>query len=438
MMRVILEVTQGPQEGERFVFDRNEAFVVGRKKNERVQFRIPDDRYFSRYHMIIEVRPPDCFVRDIGSRNGTWVNGQQVREARLQDGDVLKGGRTEMRVRIEATPPAAEPPLGERPAEGLCCRLCKDPLPDEAFLHGLTDPRLLCYVCEPCCHDHRDPRCPVPNYEKLAVLGEGRFGPVLKARRISTGILVALKLASPEASANAAAVRQFLREMLWSAKLDHPRIVPIVEMGQAGRDLWIASEFIDGPDAEKLAGRHGGRLPAGDAVEIVCQALEGLEYAHGLNLVHREVKPSNLLVCGRPGAYEARLCDFGVMRNMDEAGMSNITQGREARGTVYFMPPEQVADCRYVRAAGDLYGAGATLYWLLTGHYARDFEALDRRGERKDPYLVVLDEPVIPLRRRDPALPEALARAVETSLANDPEDRYPSAAAMAEALRRAI
>jgi len=460
-MQVILEVIKGEQAGQRFVFDRHQAFTVGRKKNERVQFRIPGDPYFSRYHLILEISPPRCFVRDLGSRNGTYVNGQKVREAELNDGDLLRGGHTEMRVRIERDNAAAvspEPPndqLGPGPAaaadwetrvfggpgepgmKGLRCALCGH-VPDDPQLAELTETRLLAYVCLACRQKHHDPQHLVPNYEKLAVLGRGGLGPVFKARRISSDKTVVFKMLAPELAARPEAVKLFLRQMLLSARLVHANIVPVVELGQAGSDLWIASEFVDGMDARELARQQGGRLSPGDAVGIVCQVLSALDYAHGLNLVHRDVKPSNILVTCQSGAYTARLADFGLLRNMDEAGVSGITVKGEVRGTLPFMPPEQVLDSRFVKPAGDLYAAGATLYWLLTGEFVHDFEARDPRGERKDPYVIILEDPITPIRKHNPAVPESLARAIERSLQPEPEDRYETAAEMARELQRAI
>ena len=122
------------------------------------------------------------------------------------------------------------------------------------------------------------------------------------------------------------AVKTFLRQMRLAAQLKHPNIVPVVEMGQSGDQLWLASEYVDGVDARKLRQQLEGRLPLRDAVDIICQTLAGLQYAHSLNLVHRDVKPSNVLVTGQPGEYVARLTDFGLIKNINEAG---ISQSRE-------------------------------------------------------------------------------------------------------------
>ena len=323
--------------------------------------------------------------------------------------------------------------------QSLRCGICGEPATD-THLNGLADTRLLAYVCAKHMKENRDPDQPVPNYQKLALLQRGELGPVYKARRNSTGKLVILKVLAPRLVDVAPAVKLFLRQMQITAQLNHPRIVPVVEMGQAGPDLWVASEFVDGVDARALAERNGHKLPLEDAVAITLQVLEALDYAHGRNLVHRDVKPSNILVTGKPGLYEALLSDFGLAKNTDEAGMSNFTPQGQIRGTIPFMPPEQIEDCRFVKPAGDLYAAAASLYWMLTGQFVRDFEALDRRGERRDPYDIILNDPIISLRdeRRNPSVPEPVTRVVETALAREPEDRPESAGEMARALRKAV
>lgn len=268
------------------------------------------------------------------------------------------------------------------------------------------------------------------------MLAEGALGPVYKARRISDGKPVLRKMLSSEMAAKEEAVRLFLRQMTLTAKLDHPHLVPLVEIGQAGCELWLAMEFIEGVDARQLAQRLGGTVPWADGIQIMCQVLEALNYAHGRNLVHRDVKPSNIMVTGRAGEYNAFLTDFGLMRNVDEAGVSEITKAGVIRGTLPFMPPEQVLDCRFVKPAGDIYSAGAALYWLLTQRYVYDFDAPGGDGRPRDPYLLIVDDhvPIVPLRTRDPSIPEPLAKAIEMALAYDPEDRYESARHMAEAL----
>ncbi len=251
-------------------------------------------------------------------------------------------------------------------------------------------------------------------------------------------MLVTLKTLPPELGRDERMARLFARGMHVAAELEHPNIASIVEVGQAGGQLWVASEYVDGVDAAELTRRAGGRLGLGDAVDIVAQALDALQYGHDRSLVHRDVKPQNILVVGQAGAYRAKLTDFGLMKNMDEAGMTGITREGEVRGTAVFMPPEQVLDCRFVKPEGDLYQAGASLYWMLSGRFPHDFEATDRRGERKDPFVVILEDPITPLAAAAPSVPQAVAAVVDRALEPEPDDRFVSAAEMARALRGAV
>ncbi len=293
--RVVLEVTKGPRTGKQLAFTTHEAFVIGREKNKRVQFRVPGDRSMSGYHMLLEVNPPQCFLRDLGSLNGTFVNGKMIRHTHLTDGDVVCAGKTEIRVRIEDARPAGDGASGQVPASAapgsqrsprlgmsttvfgtvpgkgaakdLRCSICNK-LAHDTFLGDLEDTRILAYVCPNCREQHRTPEQPIPNYQKLKKMGHGALGPVYKARRMNTGKLVVLKVLSPEIAGNLGAVQLFVRQMTLAATLQHPLIVPIVEMGQAGDELWLACDFVDGKDAAELANGLGGSVPLSDAVGI--------------------------------------------------------------------------------------------------------------------------------------------------------------------------
>lgn len=452
-MRIVLEVLAGPMAGKKFVFEQHSTFMVGRAK--KAHFAIPGDRFFSRHHFMIEASPPHCFLRDLDSTNGTLVNDAKVGQVHLRDGDLIRGGTTRIRVNVEETPPptdAEESGLEEVPKKdslegtrvsafptrgGLRCAVCGAEPEDDA-LRQLSDTSAITYVCPAHCEPSKGDRPHIWGYEITGPLGKGSLGPVWRARRESDGTMVALKTIPREVAAQAGATQLFLRQMRLCAKLDHANIARVVEMGEAGGTLWIATECVDGPDAKKLAQSRGGTLPAGDAVSIIRQVLDALGYAHAHNMVHRDVKPANVLVAGGPGAYAAKLGDFGLIRHVDEAGLSGITREGEARGTVPFMPPEQAMDSRFVKPEGDLYAAGASLYWLLTGEYVYDFNVKGRHGRDKDPFLVVLEDDVVEIRRRDPSIPEPLAKAIHRALEREPEDRYETAAQMRRGLEKAM
>jgi serine/threonine protein kinase len=128
----------------------------------------------------------------------------------------------------------------------------------------------------------------------------------------------------------------------------------------------------------------------------------------------------------------AKLTDFGLAKSFEQAGLSGMTATGASAGTLSFMPREQITSFRQLRPASDVWSMGATLYYMLTRQYTRDFAG------RKDPLAVVLSGRIVPLRRRAPHLPAAVATVVDRAIADDPDRRYPTAAELRDALREAI
>jgi serine/threonine-protein kinase len=386
--KLVLEVIAGPHQGARFEFDRHDTFLIGRAPTAHLQ--LLDDAYFSRHHLLLEFNPPRCYLRDLGSSNGTFVNGQKVAECFLRDGDVISGGKTRMRLSLVG---AAPEPAAEAPAA--------------------TDPGAV---------------PPLLGYEVLRPLGRGGMGAVYLARRQADGDLCALKLILPEAAADDRALQRFLREVRVLSRLDHPRIVRFREMGMAGGQFFFAMDYVETVDvAERLA-----RFPEAGRVRILCalacQVLEGLQYAHAQGFIHRDIKPANILVGEREQKWYARLADFGLAKNFEGAGLSGMTHDGHLVGTLPFMAPEQVLSARDARPAVDLYAVGATLYYQLAGRFPHDF------NKRKDRLAIILEDAPVPLSRVCPAVPAGLAEVVHRALARDPHDRFADAEAMRQAL----
>jgi serine/threonine-protein kinase len=403
---VALEVVAGPHRGQRFQIGRHETFLVGRAPD--VNLQLIDDAHFSRHHFLLEVNPPRCYLRDLGSSNGTFVNGERVRERFLRDGDVISGGKTRIRVSL---PGHAPPPTLTRsavPAPSLAGAWRTEAAAGSGVpVGGAVQP--------------------VPGYHVERLLGQGGMGAVYLARRAVTGEPCALKVILPESAADERAMKRFLREVSVLSQLRHPRIVRFQEMGIHHGQFFFAMEYVPAVNLrDELTGlAEHRRVPLVSA--LACQVLEGLDYAHAQGFVHRDIKPANVLVA-RAGGLSAKLADFGLAKNFENAGFSGMTHEGQVLGTVPFMAPEQVAQARSARPAVDLYSVGATLYHLLSGRYPHDF------GQHKDPLAVILQEAPAPLRRHCPSAPEGLAAVIHRALARDPACRFPSASAMREAL----
>jgi serine/threonine-protein kinase len=258
------------------------------------------------------------------------------------------------------------------------------------------------------------------------------MGVVYQARHNQTGRLVALKLIVPESAAARSAVDRFLREMSVISQLKHPNIVEWLEQGMTRGQFWFAMEYVAGTNLEALAQAEPGRYPVAQACRMACQVLKGLEQAHKHGFVHRDIKPENILIGRRHESQGliAKISDFGLAKSFRGLGLSGLTFSGEMRGTVPFMPPEQMLDFKTVLPSGDLYATAATLYYLLSCQFI-----YDQVGEGGDLIRALLEEQPVPIRARRPDISPSLAVVLEKCLSRDPNDRYPTAAAMRLALR---
>jgi serine/threonine-protein kinase len=224
------------------------------------------------------------------------------------------------------------------------------------------------------------------------------------------------------------AAERFLRETDLQCRLDHPHIVAFHRNGRAGDLLYFEMEYVPGTDGARLV--KAGPLPVARAVGLVAQLLEALAHTHARGVVHRDVKPANLLVTEKGGRDWVKLADFGLARLYQASTLSGLTLSGDVGGTVAFMAPEQVTDFRGAAAPADQYSAAATLYHLLTGEHLFRWPA--RPEER---LRLIVDRAPVPLLRRRREVPVDLAAAVHRALAKDPRDRFPDVSAFAAALR---
>src|SRR5579862_5676599 len=234
---------------------------------------------------------------------------------------------------------------------------------------------------------------------------------------------VALKVLHPHSGDDPEYIERFRREARAVAQLSHPHIVTVIDRGSAEGHQFIVFEYVEGENLKQLIERTGP-LPVDRAVEIGIEIADALSFAHAHDLVHRDVKPQNVLI---DSTGSAKVTDFGIARSLDvERG---VTQTGTVLGTSNYLSPEQ-AEGRPVTPASDIYSLGVVLYEMLTGE-------VPFRGDN----LVVVamkhvTETPPSLRLHRPDLPPRLARAVERALEKDPARRFPSMDAFADELRR--
>jgi serine/threonine-protein kinase len=438
-MRVILEILEGPRKGRSFVFERHDTFIVGRSRF--VHCPMPEDMALSRDHFMIEINPPQCELRDLGSTNGTFVNNRRVERVRLDSGDLIAAGQSVFRLRVDSMQSLSS---GDESAGAVTrtqtfiqasirCAGCGALAGPNQPVAGPTEDTSggpIEWWCALCRAEAATLPQPVPHYTTLRELGRGAMGVVYQARHNQTNRMVALKLIMPETATTRAAIDRFLREMSVISQLRHPNIVEWYEQGMSRGQFWFAMEYVAGTNLETLAKAEPGRYPVNQACRLVCQILKGLEQAHRLGFVHRDIKPENILIAQAAEGLTVKISDFGLAKSFRGVGLSGLTFSGEMRGTVPFMPPEQMLDFKTVTPLADLYATAATLYYLLTCKYVYDEPA-----GGGDLIRMLLEEPSIPIRTRRSDIPLELAEVIEKCLARDPKTRYTDATSMRRALK---
>lgn len=272
-----------------------------------------------------------------------------------------------------------------------------------------------------------------PEFRFLGLIGRGGFGSVYKAEHKRLRRPVAVKLLAEALTRSVGVVARFEREIAAVGKLDHPGIVRAFDAGEHEGQWFIAMELVDGVNLGEIA-QAAGPLRVADACELLRQAAEALHYAHGHGLVHRDVKPGNLMLAWRDnGLPVVKVLDFGLARMMD-GGASELTLTHEFLGTVEYVAPELVQSHREVDRRVDVYGLGATLYKLLTGVPPHDGGAASESLFRK--LVRIGTELPQPVRQRRADLPQELATLVDRLVASVPEQRPATAGEVAGLLAR--
>jgi|SRR5437762_613508 len=434
-MRVTLHVVAGPQTGRVFTFDQHDTFMVGRSEDSN--FCLPHDRFFSRHHCIVEIAPPQAFLRDLGSTNGTYVNGVRVETAHLKNGDRIQGGETILEVEVTADQPSfsgkindgfikTEPSLITVP-----CLNCG--IPAEA---SASNPNAnMSYVCDACREKLKQNPQPIPGYQMIRVLGQGGMGSVMLARTINNGQAVAIKTLLPEVAVSEQSLKRFMREIEVASSLRHKNIVSYIEHGTHNGIVYLVTEYVSGMDAARLAKSRGGKLNYREVVSVIEQTLAALDFAHNLGFIHRDIKEQNILVDGRYPNFLAKLTDFGLSKSYKQTGMSGVTMVGDVAGTIAYMPPEQVRDFKEVQPPSDIYAAGMTAYSLLTGAHALD---ISPKAGISETVKAIFEKPIIPISSRVPEVPIKVSAVIETALAKQVELRWRTAGEMREALLRAV
>ena len=398
-----LLVVEGLAQGRRLALE--EDLVIGRA--ESGDGRLGDDPELSRRHARVFRADARLMIEDLGSANGTFVNGARLSEPQaLRPGDVVRVGRTTLEVTGERAPSAAAPPVAAAPPAPPPPRPAPVPVPARPAPPSAPPADALpagtifagCRIEE--------------------VIGFGDMGVVHRAEELALQRNVALKVIRPEHSSEARFRERFRRESMAAASIDHPNVIPVLDAGEEDGVLYITMRLVDGTDLRALL--EDGPLEPGRAARVIRQVGAALDAAHARGLVHRDIKPANVLLGRGDHVY---LSDFGLAKRAEEAG--GLTRQGSIVARAEYVAPEQILEDR-VDALSDVYALGCLLYEALTAEapYA---------GHRDGAMLAHVDAPPPSPVSRRPTIPRGFDEVVRRAMAKDPAERYPSAGDLGEA-----
>jgi eukaryotic-like serine/threonine-protein kinase len=276
-------------------------------------------------------------------------------------------------------------------------------------------------------------------------LGKGGFGEVYLAYNEKTQEEIALKVLQPRMNSTEYVVNLFLREIENTKALNHPNIVTLRDYGQYENFFFFTLDYCNQGSVTDLMAQRRQQLPLKEALSIILQVLEGLEYAHtapipnvkladgtyttGEGLVHRDLKPANIFLTQIGANTIAKIGDYGLAKAFDLAGMSGLSMSGTLAGTPYFMSRQQLINFKYAKPEVDVWAAAACLYFMLTYTSPRDFSDRD-----KDPFRLVLETEAIPIRQRNSAIPKSLAEVIDHALIDNPSISFKTASDLKQAL----
>jgi len=375
MPRIVVE--RGNEKGVSLNLDgADRAFMVGRGSKSDL---VLTDFLVSRNHFHVEKAGELYTISDLGSHNGTYLNGVRLQcEAMLCVGDIIRSGET-------------------------LFSFLSDSQRNEGALAGQK----------------------LAGYHLLSRIGIGGMGEVYKATQISLGRKVALKILAPELTADPTYVQRFLSEAKAAARLNHPNIIGVHEVGEDNGIYYLSMEFVEGGSVQDIIAGETKEMPVPRATEIILQAARALLYAEKAKIVHRDIKPDNLMLTS---SGEVRLADLGIAKRVVD-GKADQAEG--VFGSPHYMAPEQARGLPLDHRA-DLYSLGVTYYRMLTGKLP--FTGKDAREIMEKQVF----DPPEPLHKLKPDLAPSIYYVMDRLLRKRPAERYPSAAALITDLERAI
>jgi len=464
--KVILEITMGSWAGTKLPFDEKVCKGVGRDEDPHF-ITLPDDyKGVSRKHCLLDINPPFVTVKDLGSANGTYVNGELIGMRSngatfgldagnagfpLKSGDILRlGANCEIKLMVEFS----------KNCKKYACDVC--PRPNTELLPH----------CSKCFTTNNNLYSQFAGYDCLFKLGEGSMGEAWLMQEKNSGKEVVMKCMLPDAPSDRNRKNWFLREMSIGNQITHPNIVQQYQSGEKDDSYYILMEYCRGGNlkdfmqredlkiaytkkngqqgTDKIFGGHSDealqeRIKI--ATHIIMQTLDGLHYIHHLpiamtsiegvqgsaGLIHRDVKPENILLTDQAWYPRVKLGDFGLAKAFHLAGLTKNTYTGLRGGDLKFIPVQQIIDYRYALPEVDVWAAAAVYYYMLTGLIPKNLV-----GAQVDEYVSALNDKAVPVRERDPRIPAGLAKVIDEALIEKPDAGIKTALELKNKIQEAI
>ncbi|OGV44059.1 MAG: hypothetical protein A2X48_12365 [Lentisphaerae bacterium GWF2_49_21] len=424
---VTLKAIEGPLKGREFSYSRKTTIIAGSSAECGLKIPAPAPRHLC----LIKVYPPELMIEGPDDLKLIFVNGQNIRRLKdrktphededsdrngyeLKNGDEIKLGNSVFKIETTAAEPKDE----------LLLKVIKvqQARVDEEEASGIK------------------------GYETLKNIGKGSRGTVFLAKD-SAGELVALKIMNSVIASNSKRLADFERKVRFSKGLKHKNIIRFHEGGYSSGKYYLVHEYCDGGTVGQLMASRGGALGLSEALGIMFQVLDGLDYMHNAELpctlllpdgsrryrrglLHRSVCPHNIFLSGQGAASVVKIGGFDIATPI-ETSEDDLTG--DIAGNICFMTRKIFVDYDVHRAEYDVWAAAATLYNMLTGKYPRDFP-----DNCQELWQAVLRNHPVPIRERNPEIPRKIADVIDETLVEEPQMKYKSALEFKNALQAAL
>jgi len=475
-----IEVKKGPMEGRVFNFEGHDVFLFGRDENHCHAYS-NDDPYVSRHHFLIELNSPLARLHDLGSRNGTFVNGGRVggnaRKAPsekggkerwaeenisdLNDRDVIMAGQSVFQIireerKITETmtfdqyPPEAEEPPSQNMNRQTIVELPPEAKQALAGRQTITETESLLKkapagdagratmvengngsfqeILDRAGQTKKDEVPIIDGYQLKEKIASGRFGDTYTAVRNIDESIVTIKFLHSSLPVKQADRDEFRNEVSGITRIRHRNITQCFGSGCIGNYFYFVSEFCDSGTLHELFRKRRESVKLKHVVRALYLLLDAMGLAHEKGLVHRDLQPSNILVAKRSEQWLPKLANFGVTKAFEKGPYAGLSISETDRSEMRFIPREQITDYRSMNPASDVFSLAACFYYMITGKPPRP------EDNSTDPLSAILSTEITPIHHRVPRLHSGVAAVIDKALLDDCNQRFANGREMQLAL----